>query len=464
MSALRALAALCTLLWLSAAAHAAPGLDALFAQEIAELTATRDGLRAELAAAQQQRTRQARAQQRTLSALQAQLADAQALELAARAQAQQVTHRTASAADDAALLDSTLRAAGNTLRGLGDTLPDGEPGARLVDALQRMVTHLHVAGAVRAAPGRFFDAEGRPREGERLHVGRIAQLGLADDVGGPLRPAGDDALTVVADGRAAARALRAGQDAAQAPVFVYDSSGPVPPVAREHSLLDVIRSAGLIGWVIVGLGIMALLIAVERALSLALIGAGKGVTTVVCARLHAGDLAGARDALAGPGALRRVMGVLLAEPDEPHAHLEEVAARAVLRELPRLERLLPLLRTAAAVAPLLGLLGTVTGMIATFDIITEYGTGDPKRLSGGISQALVTTELGLAVAIPTLLLHTLLDRWASRILSRLQTDSLVAIHELACHRPADHPHAHHHHPGDHGHHPGATHTHDEPAG
>ena len=145
-------------------------------------------------------------------------------------------------------------------------------------------------------------------------------------------------------------------------------------------------------------------------------------------------------------------------PRVEEARKQELAARAVFRELPRLELLLPLLRTVAAVAPLLGLLGTVTGMIATFAVITEYGTGDPKRLSGGISQALITTELGLAVAIPTLLLHTLLDRWASRILMQLQTDSLVVLHDLACHRPEGHPHTHHHHHGDPGHHPGAHHT------
>ena len=78
----------------------------------------------------------------------------------------------------------------------------------------------------------------------------------------------------------------------------------------------------------------------------------------------------------------------------------------------------------AAVAPLLGLLGTVTGMIATFDIITEFGTGNPKLLSGGISVALVTTELGLIVAIPTLMLGNLLNGWGSRIKEDLDKSAL----------------------------------------
>ena len=78
----------------------------------------------------------------------------------------------------------------------------------------------------------------------------------------------------------------------------------------------------------------------------------------------------------------------------------------------------------AAVAPLLGLLGTVTGMISTFDIITEFGTGDPKLLSSGISEALITTKLGLVVAIPSLLLGNLLGGWSGKIKVMLEREAL----------------------------------------
>ena len=80
----------------------------------------------------------------------------------------------------------------------------------------------------------------------------------------------------------------------------------------------------------------------------------------------------------------------------------------------------------ASVAPLLGLLGTVTGMITTFDVITEFGTGDPKLLSGGISIALVTTELGLIVAIPALMLGSLLNAWARNIRRDIEHSALRA--------------------------------------
>jgi len=92
-----------------------------------------------------------------------------------------------------------------------------------------------------------------------------------------------------------------------------------------------------------------------------------------------------------------------------------------------LNRFGSLILVVANVAPLLGLLGTVTGMISTFDIITEFGTGDPKLLSEGISIALVTTEVGLAVAIPTLLFGNILSGWAERIKDDMEKAALRAI-------------------------------------
>jgi biopolymer transport protein ExbB len=87
---------------------------------------------------------------------------------------------------------------------------------------------------------------------------------------------------------------------------------------------------------------------------------------------------------------------------------------ALLAEAPHLERSLSLLAALAGVAPLLGLLGTVSGMIATFDTISTVGTGNPRLLSGGISEALITTQLGLMVAIPLLLAYAGLERWVQR--------------------------------------------------
>jgi len=110
----------------------------------------------------------------------------------------------------------------------------------------------------------------------------------------------------------------------------------------------------------------------------------------------------------------------LSARDEDRATLESVMQEAILRELPRVERGLSVLSVLAAVAPLLGLLGTVTGMIETFRVITLYGTGDPRLMSSGISEALVTTELGLAVAIPIMLFHTFLSRRSNAIIGEME--------------------------------------------
>ena len=110
--------------------------------------------------------------------------------------------------------------------------------------------------------------------------------------------------------------------------------------------------------------------------------------------------------------------------------LELKMAEGVLRETPKLEAGLTLLKIIAAVAPLMGLLGTVTGMIITFQAITIFGAGDPKAMAGGISSALVTTVLGLLVAIPTVLLHTIVNGRAQRIIHVIneQATGIVAEH------------------------------------
>jgi biopolymer transport protein ExbB len=104
---------------------------------------------------------------------------------------------------------------------------------------------------------------------------------------------------------------------------------------------------------------------------------------------------------------------------------------AVLRELPRLQRGLGTLAILAAVAPLLGLLGTVTGIIETFQSILLFGTGDPRLMSGGISQALVTTVMGLVVAIPILIVHSLLSARGNRLIQILDEKSAAAVARLA---------------------------------
>lgn len=126
--------------------------------------------------------------------------------------------------------------------------------------------------------------------------------------------------------------------------------------------------------------------------------------------------------------------VMMAYESNPNADPETLALKlddAVLREIPKLERGLNLVKVFAAIAPLLGLLGTVVGMIITFQQITLFGTGDPKIMAGGISQALVTTVLGLIAAIPLLLLHAFASGFSKSVVQTLEEQAAGMIAEQA---------------------------------
>lgn len=111
----------------------------------------------------------------------------------------------------------------------------------------------------------------------------------------------------------------------------------------------------------------------------------------------------------------------------PREDMENAVQEAILKEIPPMERFLSTMGMLAAIAPLLGLLGTVTGMIDTFHVITLHGTGDPRMMSGGISEALVTTMLGLSVAIPIMLSHTLLSRAVENTVGLMEEKAVALI-------------------------------------
>ena len=132
--------------------------------------------------------------------------------------------------------------------------------------------------------------------------------------------------------------------------------------------------------------------------------------------------------------IARVLLAALPEHKLPREEIENTLQEAILKEIPPMERFLSTLGMLAAIAPLLGLLGTVTGMIDTFHIITLYGTGDPRMMSGGISEALVTTMLGLAVAIPLLVAQTLLNRTVERRIGLLEEKAVALVNVIEKYR------------------------------
>jgi biopolymer transport protein ExbB len=189
-------------------------------------------------------------------------------------------------------------------------------------------------------------------------------------------------------------------------------------LVQAPSLRERIAQGGLIGYLIIALGGLALLIALERLAVLGIEGRKVG------SQLK-------QDKPSDGNSLGRVLKVAEANWGNDLETLELKMGEAIIKEAPKLSRGLLFLKIIAVVAPLMGLLGTVTGMINTFQAITLFGTGDPKLMAGGISQALVTTVLGLSVAIPTVLLHTVVTGRSRRIIHVLEEQSAGIVAEHA---------------------------------
>ncbi len=128
--------------------------------------------------------------------------------------------------------------------------------------------------------------------------------------------------------------------------------------------------------------------------------------------------------------LARILEGCLDHQDYSRERVEQFVKEVLMTEVPKLEKHLDTLAVIAAAAPLLGLLGTVTGMITMFESITRFGTGDPSLLAGGISEALVTTEMGLIIAIPVLLIHTFLRNNRNHIQGDLEMYSMMILNRL----------------------------------
>lgn len=186
---------------------------------------------------------------------------------------------------------------------------------------------------------------------------------------------------------------------------------------REH-----IEKGGPVGYLILGMGGLALLLALVKIVDFQALSVSIPTNLAAAATAAvAGDNEKAKEEISSSKPWMRDM---LSEGAD-HATkdrelMEDHMISVILHRKPRLERFLPWLSVTAAATPLMGLLGTVVGMIKTFTLITIFGSGDPKALSSGISEALVTTELGLMVAIPTLIIHGALLRLAKQRISGME--------------------------------------------
>ncbi len=346
---------------------------------------------------------------------------------------EEVDAETATAKERSDLLSETIERAFETLTRFEMEVPKKAAAdiAEQSEQIEIMFAFagkvLSRAGTIRTERGRFFDKDGALDKGQIVRVGNIAAYGISDKNAGTLAPAGAGRFKLwPEDAAVTARTLADGKNLDALAIFLFESLEKGVEEKREKTPLEVIESGGIIAWVIVALGGLGLVMMLLRILILMRAGSR---TERLLRRLKDALSSGTPEEASAvcrnaKGAAARVLDATVSNLRRERTHLEDIVSEAILHEVPFIERFGGTILVIAAVAPLLGLLGTVTGMISTFDVITEYGTGDPKMLSGGISEALVTTELGLIVAIPALLFGTLLSGRANAILQTLERAAL----------------------------------------
>jgi biopolymer transport protein ExbB len=319
---------------------------------------------------------------------------------------------------------------------------NGSLAEQKVFAAQMALVNVSVARLVEALGGTRFagtaaDQGGLVHEGNFVLVGPAAIFaskdgavsGSAEQRLGSLKPA------IIPYG--------APTDAQAAAQVVADASGwlPFDPTlgsahkieATQETLWEHVQKGGPVMVPIFLLGGAALLIALGKWIALMFVRRpAKKQVKALLAAVASRDLPGAlqaANAMRGPAG--RMLKAGVEHLGEPSQLVEEVMYESVLATKLRLHALLPFVAISASAAPLLGLLGTVTGIMNTFTLMTVFGTGDAKSLSSGISEALITTEYGLYVAIPSLLFYAFLSRKARGIVDQLEKAAIAFVNQVS---------------------------------
>lgn len=312
--------------------------------------------------------------------------------------------------------------------------PEGERISTLFTEAQKLLNRI---SRVYEVPGAFFLTDGTEVQGTILRIGNVAAYGISESGSGALAPAGEGRMKIWSQPAVeTARSLAQGSVPAQMSMFLFESESKAIEEQAGKTVLGVIKSGGTIAWIIVALGAVGFILIILRLMFLRRAGAATGkIVYEVGSLVRLGKVQEAIEACKKfKGSTARVVYMAVRNLERDRTHLEDIISEAILHESSHLNRFGAMILVIAAVAPLLGLLGTVTGMITTFDIITEFGTGDPKLLSGGISIALVTTEIGLAVAIPALLAGNVLSGWSESIKDDMEKGALGVINQFKEHR------------------------------
>lgn len=343
--------------------------------------------------------------------------------------------------DTKQMVPATIQQAVETLssNGYKDIPQSQDQSQTLMNIFNTAINLLKDKTSVSFMKGDFFLQDGMKTSGEIISVGGIAKYGISSDGKyGFLIPIGDGnfGLWQPKDKKLLEQTingLKSGSIPPQMAVFLFEN--PVNPVEppKEKTVMQHIESGGVIGYTIIAMGLLGVVLMIVRAFIL--MSASKNTTQVTenaASLIKQGKLQDAIDYLSSTkGVVPSVLAYVVKNINlKDKESIEYVISEAILRYSPALDRFKMAIVVIAAVSPLLGLLGTVTGIIETFNVITEFGTGDPKLMAGGISEALVTTELGLIVAIPTYIVGSLLNGWAERIKEYIEESVLKVLNQL----------------------------------
>ncbi|WP_404837451.1 MotA/TolQ/ExbB proton channel family protein [Aeromonas media] len=256
-----------------------------------------------------------------------------------------------------------------------------------------LLQEIRESGRVVQFDGKVLNAQGAASEQALTRVGSFALFGSE----GFLQPSGEGLIPVLGLPGGLLSELTAYQGKEGEALPLDPSHGVLLEMqAQAPTFWQQVQQGGQVGAIIVLLAAIGLGIAAVRLWTLS------SELTLVRRQLKSGEYH-------ADNALGRVLTVADKHPELSMETLELRLDEAILQETPRMERGIGMVKVIAAIAPMLGLLGTVTGMIGTFQAITQFGTGDPKIMAGGISMALITTVQGLVAAIPLILAHSLLQ-------------------------------------------------------
>jgi biopolymer transport protein ExbB len=302
-------------------------------------------------------------------------------------------------------------------------------GLRLLEISRRQVQESF--GGVRYE-GEALDADGRIHTGRYMEFGPLLVFAGASMSGpavtehGSLLPSvlplpgrrGDALRAVIASGKG---------------VLPVDPSGAGVLSGSRESVLDRLGKGGIWVFPILAFAGVATVVGFIKSIQVFSIRRPEaGLIQHLITHIRNAEPDRARALAAGqPAPIGPMLAAAAVHADEPPELIEEIMYEAMLDTQPKLESGLNVIAVTAATAPLLGLLGTVTGIIKTFNLMSIYGAGDPRPLISGISEALVTTELGLLLAIPALIIHALLQRRVSAIMADMEKHAVTLLNGLA---------------------------------